>query len=54
VECIALYKSEQHDVDAEWPGIKAEHPYWKLAVDYIVKETGAADRSGKSWQTMID
>jgi len=41
VEFIALHKSEQHDTNAAWPKMNGEHPYWKLASEYIIKETGA-------------
>ena len=47
VEYIALHSDQQTNPDAEWPAMRAGHPYWDAAAQFVSEHTGKIKREGK-------
>lgn len=41
VQFVAQHKSQQGNIDTEWPGMRVDHQYWLEASEFIEKKACA-------------
>ena len=46
VEFTALFRDQQSNTVTEWPGMKSNHAYWRMAAEHISNASARPKRVG--------